>query len=382
VLNGADDRRELYELERPEARDAIARSVAALMWSHRIDYANPASLRAVAAGEVLGLCGDERFVEQPAAAFCSGTLIDDDLLLTAGHCFGADLQQATDRCKRTLVVFDYHYRAAGALALASADSIYSCRRIAYHDHTYGDETFSDVAIFQLDRKVSARSPVKITSAPPQTEQSLLAATHGVGLPLKVDTGGKIVDVPSDAYFQASTDSFEGGSGGPVFDDAMALLGYQTRGAADWDVNEGCSRAAYARSPVEEHQLADRAVRALCARGWPSETLCGQAPACGDGVCSGTETPSTCGADCPAARCGDGWCEASERADCARDCSAYAQVPARWMVDPANYHSDEAEPSVDLAGGGCRLERSRVQSSTWVGVAWLAALITLVVGRRR
>ena len=42
------------------------------------------------------------------------------------------------------------------------------------------------------------------------------------------------------------------------------------------------------------------------------------PRCGDGVCNGSETCSTCAADCPsvsAASCGDGLCEAANGEDC-------------------------------------------------------------------
>src|SRR5262245_61927538 len=82
IINGSDDRQELSTLTPASDRDAVERSVAALMWMHRIDYAEPSALRAVSLAEGLGVCEDERFAEQPTAAFCSGTLLDDDLLLT------------------------------------------------------------------------------------------------------------------------------------------------------------------------------------------------------------------------------------------------------------------------------------------------------------
>ncbi len=39
------------------------------------------------AQELLQLCAEEPFVDQPAVASCSGVLIDEDLVLTVGHCF-------------------------------------------------------------------------------------------------------------------------------------------------------------------------------------------------------------------------------------------------------------------------------------------------------
>ena len=45
-----------------------------------------------------------------------------------------------------------------------------------------------------------------------------------------------------------------------------------------------------------------------------------APSCGDSVCAGTETASSCPVDCPSSTCGNGTCEANESvASCAQDC---------------------------------------------------------------
>jgi len=191
-------------------------------------------------------CRVHEFAEQPAAAVCSATLIDVDLVLTAGHCLGDSQQEATDRCKRLQVVFGYYYISPGELGLASADDIYACRQVVYHRHTYSDHDFADVSVLRLDRPVTAnRRPVTLGVDRPQAGDALVAAANGVGLPMKVDAGGRVVEVPPDAdYFVASTDSFEGGSGGPVFNDAMALVGYQVRGELDWQAGNGCYEARH------------------------------------------------------------------------------------------------------------------------------------------
>src|SRR6266850_2085585 len=62
-------------------------------------------------GDAKGLCPGERFSVQPAAAFCSGVLVDWDLVLTAGHC--ARVYALGD----FVVAFDYFYQAPGELAL-------------------------------------------------------------------------------------------------------------------------------------------------------------------------------------------------------------------------------------------------------------------------
>jgi hypothetical protein len=74
VLNGEDDRIEVFELDDMAERNALQRSVTALLWAHRIDVRRPSELRAVSAGEALGLCDGERFAAQPAASFCSAAV--------------------------------------------------------------------------------------------------------------------------------------------------------------------------------------------------------------------------------------------------------------------------------------------------------------------
>lgn len=50
------------------------------------------------------------------------------------------------------------------------------------------------------------------------------------------------------------------------------------------------------------------------------------PVCGDMVCDGTETKTSCAEDCAEATCGDDVCQASENAtSCAQDCSCGNQV---------------------------------------------------------
>jgi hypothetical protein len=89
VLNGEDNRMEAFELVAP-MRLALTSSSAALLFANHLRLNSPSSvfLKAETAGSALGLCPDEPFANEPSAAFCSRELIDDDLVSTAGHCFG------------------------------------------------------------------------------------------------------------------------------------------------------------------------------------------------------------------------------------------------------------------------------------------------------
>ncbi|HEY6726499.1 MAG TPA: hypothetical protein VI197_20835 [Polyangiaceae bacterium] len=47
---------------------------------------------------------------------------------------------------------------------------------------------------------------------------------------------------------ADTDSFAGGSGGPLYNEALELMGHQVRGELDWKYEDGCARHLIGRAP--------------------------------------------------------------------------------------------------------------------------------------
>ncbi len=87
VVYGEDDRTEPFAYHDAEWAAAAAQFSVALIEEDAVDLSDPGRARLSAATLAeRGLCGDERFAAQPTAAFCSGTLIAPDLVLTAGHC--------------------------------------------------------------------------------------------------------------------------------------------------------------------------------------------------------------------------------------------------------------------------------------------------------
>jgi hypothetical protein len=359
------------------------------MWAHRIEFGESDSveLRSASLSGTLGVCDDEPFAAQPAAALCSASLIDDDLVLTAGHCLGSSREEAEERCRRLWVVFDYMLDESDELALESADSVYACRRVVHHTKQNSDDDFLDMAVLQLDRNaIRNRTPIPLAASRPEPGERVLAATHGAGLPLKVDDGGQVLEVPADAnYFVADTDSFAGGSGGPLYNEELELIGHQVRGQPDWTFAGDCARVDDAGESKEQHQIAATSLAKLCETDWPSERLCGEPSACGDGICNAGETHEDCAADCAEPSCGDGLCERSERLDCAVDCRAFPDVPVSWASDPLNYQLGfDPDPELDPGTksnrgrtGGCAFAGDAPRAAAG-GVLWLA----LLAARRR
>ena len=332
VIIGEDGRRELHEIAEP-LRSMLEGAVVALLYPHRLELPNEdeALLRAPAAQEALGLCEGEAFAHQPSAALCTGVLIDDDLVATAGHCLGDTAEAARARCGELRVAFGYAQEASDEAVELEGKDVFACRRVVLWERARGD-----YAVFQLERSAAVeRTPLTVAERPVARGAKVTVASTGAGLPLKVELGARVTaEQVAPDFFAADTDTFAGGSGGAVLDAQGELVGLVARGSPDFVADGACRRAARQRAGREQHQHALSIRDALCEHAWPSSRLCGTQPACGDDVCSASESPGNCARDCAVTRCGDTLCERSERQECAEDCHAYDAVDPSWPDDPA------------------------------------------------
>lgn len=344
VIYGTDDRHDVYA-----ESDA---GIAALATSTAVALISPTQLRFSDSSVVVraaplsawdDYCADTSFLDQPTAARCSGVLIDDDLVLIAGHCL-----EAVRSCRDYAYVFDYAYAVDRALGPIQRQDVFSCRAVAVAESSPPDSaTQVDFAIVALDRPVVGRSPAEIASSTLlKRGDNLTVIGFPSGLPLKIDSGPRVVDPRPESgdFFTLTSDTFAGNSGSGIYS-ANALVGVFAHGTADF-VDEGACRAErvilQTSDSGESATYVSRAIDALCAEGWPSERLCGHAPSCGDGVCSvgapTGETNASCPDDCAAAVCGDDLCEQIEWDSCPADCGDRrpAGVPDGWYCEPEWY----------------------------------------------
>lgn len=392
VLNGEDNRQDWFELDDELLRERVSQEVAAMLWVHRVRVEGArVFIEAETLQEALHVCPGERFAEQPSAAFCTATLVDNELMLTAGHCLGDTLEAAQDRCPRVSFVFGYHIDGPAMVGPAGSASVFRCRQVIHHEHHTAGTGFRDLAFIQLDRQPIG-PPAPVTMETPHPGDEVMLASHGAGLPLKIEQHATVTEVfDTEGHFIAATDSYVGGSGGAILNNEQQFMGHQVRGAVDWQSNGDCLRSAQADTPVEQHQSVRVAIDALCATGWPSEALCGTGPICGDSFCTNTEDAASCPRDCPSARCGDGRCDGIEAGTCGVDCDDYADVPFDWNGDPQVYRllrDSDGDPSSTFAGtnvetsaapepAGCQLSQGRKPISVV-----MFALILLTAIRRR
>lgn len=299
VVYGVDDRVEVYNHPNAELRAIAEQSIVALIPSFRISREpnGTYSLFTNSLKDARDLCEGELFGDQPTAASCSGVLIDDDLVLTAGHC----IDERTP-CKTYSFVFNYHYDRPDALAAIQDDDVYTCQRVVSQASGGSGAFTPDFAVIQLDRPVQGdQAPAIIRPATALAEQeSLSMIGFGSGLPAKIDDGGSVAD-PRAAeldFFVANLDAFQGHSGSATFDSQNRLAGILIGGRAPDYVTfdgEDCVRVSvYADSQSGElvHNIAP-IVAALCDDGWQAEDLC-DPDACEGQPCGSEPLPSVGG----------------------------------------------------------------------------------------
>jgi hypothetical protein len=222
------------------------------------------------------LCPGEPFADQPAAAFCSGVLVDWDLVLTAGHCLR--LLALED----IAVVFNYRYERPRQLAVASGDVFDAVDIVSEALDPAVARPRLDYGWVRLGRPVAPPrqpAPVYVRAPPLRLGDAILSIGNGGGVPMKLDAGGVIRNLrePETDYFIADTDTSHGSSGGGAFDGELALVGISVRGGDDWTVTaEGCHRTI--RQPdgsaaEEQFNYANRAVEGLCATSPSASSLC-------------------------------------------------------------------------------------------------------------
>lgn len=403
VIYGEDDREDVVGHPNADLRAIATDSAVALVARAAVQVSGQqVSFATSTLGESQNLCGDERFTQQPAAAFCSGSLIAPNLVMTAGHCVSPE----PGACAGMFFVFGYQAASpeSGSLASISTDDLYSCRQVLAHAEGTEGNASLDYAIVELDRPVAGRQPatVRAGQGPVNNGDPLVLIGSPSGIPTKIDAGGVVLDARAGImdYFVGSTDSFGGNSGSGVWDlNSLDVVGILVSGETDYENDGSCVRVNYCETGEcagENITYAWRAVDELCRNAAVPE-LCGAGSQCGDGYCASDEDTGTCAEDCAAAVCGDNVCGSGEFSSCPDDC--VVTVPAGWTCEAGWYGSfdgcdcdcgvEDPDCSIDptcVTGGLsdllCTATPTR-HDGTPGGLGWVLGSIALVaIGGRR
>lgn len=183
------------------------------------------------------VCSDERFAKQPVISDCTGFLVGEDLLVTAGHCItdeGVELNNDySKKCYDNQWLFDYDIHGDKSLDLQNItpDKMYNCKKVIFARFN----EIHDYALVQLVRKVSDRQPLKFRRKGfIQKDTPLYVIGHPSGLPKKYAPGAKVISNSNKYFFSTNLDTFGGNSGSPVFNAITnEVEGILVRGKKDY-----------------------------------------------------------------------------------------------------------------------------------------------------
>lgn len=234
VIYGSDDRIDVYQTQSSTLRTLADSTVALFEGSGVTTVGGKAKLATSPYGESMGLCKNEPFYEQVNGAFCSGSLIAPDVIMTAGHCV-----QSQDACVGTKFVFGFAVKEAGKMPLeVPAQDVYGCKKLLGREQINDGQ---DWALVQLDRKVVGHTVLKLNmTGKIENKTPIVVIGHPAGLPTKIAGGATVRDASKDGYFVANLDTYGGNSGSAVFNAKTALVeGILVRGENDYVYRNGC-----------------------------------------------------------------------------------------------------------------------------------------------
>ncbi|OGS12012.1 MAG: hypothetical protein A2234_05160 [Elusimicrobia bacterium RIFOXYA2_FULL_58_8] len=234
VIYGKDDRFDLYQVTNPELLK-LADSTVGLFKASDVTLAGSvAALRTSSYAAAYRLCPEEPFYDQVNGAFCSGSLVAPDVIMTAGHC----VKDAAS-CQNTKFVFGFGVKAAGVMPKSvAASEVYGCSKLMGREQV---GTGADWALIKLDRPVTGHEVLKFnTAAMLKNGDGLVVIGHPAGLPTKVAGGATVRNIAPNGYFVANLDTYGGNSGSAVFNAVTGLIeGILVRGENDYVMKGSC-----------------------------------------------------------------------------------------------------------------------------------------------
>jgi V8-like Glu-specific endopeptidase len=183
--------------------------------------------------ETKNVCSDETFSDISSIGLCSGFLVGEDLLVTAGHCMSTSRD-----CEEAIWAFNFQKDSISSKDhILEGKDVYHCKKII--NQQLSGVSYNDFAIIQLDRKVEGRAPLKFrTSGKVENDAELVVIGHPSGLPTMITDGAYIRNNDNDFYFVTNSDTFGGNSGSAVFNSKTGEVeGILVRGENDYVFDE-------------------------------------------------------------------------------------------------------------------------------------------------
>lgn len=179
------------------------------------------------------LCTGELFTSQIAPGFCTGFLVSDDMLVTAGHC----LEKTA--CADTRIIFDYRMESSSSMAALTVDDVFKCTEVIAQVTPRQDDQSLDYAIIKLDRPSGRAGLAYATNDHLEAQDRVAVLGYPSGLPMKIASDAFVMsNTTSDPFFVANLDTFGSNSGSPVINtDTYQVEGILVRGMTDYVLSD-------------------------------------------------------------------------------------------------------------------------------------------------
>lgn len=169
-------------------------------------------------------CPWVKYCDEPKIAFCTGTLITPDLVLTAGHCVNLI-------CDHIVLVSGYH----NGHDYIPPNKVHQCKSVIFDS-----DGSIDYAVIRLEKPVDYEVNTTFGNVIDYNKyDNVYVLGFSLGLPLKISPG-YMYDIKHNkgvGYFSIVADIFGGNSGSAVFSESMELLGVLVRGpATEWSIH--------------------------------------------------------------------------------------------------------------------------------------------------
>ena len=255
VQYGQDSRTELYQHSDAKLKE-MATSVAMLVQSQQVKTRGDSvaldgyTLNEMSEmGWLIGginapMCSSELFTSQPAPGFCTGFLVKEDILVTAGHC----LQKIP--CTDISVVFGYQMKSGDSLAPLSQENVYRCAEVIAQGLPESENQYLDYAIIKLDRPTGRVGLNFTTEDQLKAQDNVAVLGHPSGLPMKIASDAFVMNNEgSNPFFVTNLDTFGSNSGSPVINmNSYQVEGVLVSGVTDYVLSEDGSCVQVNRCP--------------------------------------------------------------------------------------------------------------------------------------
>jgi hypothetical protein len=239
VIYGTDDRNSIDDTNEKNFKLNSA-SIAMMVSNDKLIESVNGVLTKIT-GETLekafSLCPGQRFGNEISTGKCTGFLIGDDLLASAGHCVIND-----SACQENSWIFEFrdglilHGQVPEDLYIPSKN-IYRCKELVARESN--PDLKIDYEIIRLDRPVLDRPVLKLSDKIKiEDNADLILVGHGLGLPQTISPGVKILSNENPNYFLVNSNSFSGNSGSPIFNKKTGEVeGILVRGEQDFEFDQ-------------------------------------------------------------------------------------------------------------------------------------------------